>query len=70
MTQVRTTNEPGVVREVDDTELIDLERQGLIYSREGDSTRKGEHKWQPKGRGEAVVTATPDLTTPNTGSEA
>jgi hypothetical protein len=29
---VRTTIEPGVVHEVDAAELLDLERQGLIYS--------------------------------------
>lgn len=35
-TKVRTTNLPGKVIEVERYELIDLERQGLIHSREGD----------------------------------
>lgn len=34
MTKVRTTFNPGLVLEVDDTELVDLERQGLLHSRE------------------------------------
>lgn len=35
-TKVRTTMLPGEVIEVDERELIDLERQHLILSREGD----------------------------------
>lgn len=35
-TKVRTTIEPGVVLTIDAPELLDLERQGLIKSREGD----------------------------------
>lgn len=69
MTKVRTTIEPGVVHEVDAAELIDLERQGLIYSREGDTTAKGEHKWQPKGRGEDIVTAPAPITATTTDTE-
>lgn len=39
-TKVRTTITPGEVIKVDAAELIDLERQGLIHSREGDD------RWQ------------------------
>lgn len=35
-TKVRTTFTPGEVIEIDSVELLDLERQGLIHSREGD----------------------------------
>lgn len=43
-TKVRVTIEPGVVRSVDDSELEDLARQGLIHSsaREG----YGTHEWR------------------------
>ncbi len=34
--KVRTTFTPGIVHEVGDAELLDLDRQGLIHSREGD----------------------------------
>ena len=37
-TAVRTTITPGEVIEVTGAELIDLERQGLIHSREGDES--------------------------------
>lgn len=37
-TKVRTSINPGEVIEVDSTELLDLSRQGLIHSREGDET--------------------------------
>ena len=47
----RATQEPGVVREVDDSALIDLDRQGLIYSSE--SGEYGKHKW----KGEAAEVA-------------
>jgi hypothetical protein len=33
-TRVRVTIEPDVVREIDDAELVDLQRQGLIHSYE------------------------------------
>lgn len=39
-TKVRTTITPGEVIKVEAHELIDLERQGLIHSREGDD------RWQ------------------------
>jgi hypothetical protein len=42
--KVTVTQEPGVVREVDDTELMDLDRQGLIYSSE--SGEYGRAKWK------------------------
>lgn len=32
--KLRVTIEPGVVREVDDAELVDLARQGLVHSYE------------------------------------
>lgn len=35
-TKVRSTFTPGEVIEVDERELLDLERQGFIHSREGD----------------------------------
>jgi hypothetical protein len=35
-TKIRTTFEPSTVLEVGDAELVDLDRQGLIASREGD----------------------------------
>jgi hypothetical protein len=41
-TKVRTTINPEVVLSVDDAELLDLTRQGLIKSQEGD---KG---WKPE----------------------
>lgn len=41
-TKVRTTIEPGVVLTIDDTELIDLDRQGLIKSRETDDDWKAD----------------------------
>jgi hypothetical protein len=48
-TKVRTTFTPGDVIRVEGAELLDLERQGLIYSREladGETPRKGERAWQ------------------------
>jgi hypothetical protein len=36
LTKVRTTFTPGEVIKIDSTELLDLERQGFIHSREGD----------------------------------
>lgn len=44
-TKVRTTLNPGTVIKVEEAELIDLSRQGLIYSREladGETIPKGE----------------------------
>lgn len=48
MTRLRTKFTPEVVIEVDERELIDLERQGLIYSREhpaGTKIIEGEAPW-------------------------
>lgn len=39
-TKVRTTIEPAVVLEVDDAELLDLTRQGLIQSIEDETDDK------------------------------
>jgi hypothetical protein len=47
-TRIRTKFTPGEVIEVDERELIDLERQGLIHSREHDAgtpIREGEEAW-------------------------
>lgn len=42
--RVTVTQEPRVVRTVDDAELIDLDRQGLIYSSE--TGEYGKHEWK------------------------
>jgi hypothetical protein len=42
--RVTVTQEPRVVRKIDDAELIDLDRQGLIYSSE--SGEYGKHEWR------------------------
>lgn len=50
-TTLRTTIEPGKVITVDERELVDLERQDLIHSREladGEAPRKGEKSWRPE----------------------
>lgn len=72
--KLRVTQEPGVVREVDDAELVDLARQGLIHSYEHtDATADALDKfnlkpeverWKAAKKGEDVVTATPDAATP------
>lgn len=49
-TKVRTTIEPGVVLAIDDTELLDLDRQGLIHSSEAGH---GAHEWRPEAKAEA-----------------
>lgn len=46
-TKVRTTFEPGIVLSVGDAELLDLDRQGLIKSRESDED------WEPEDTGKA-----------------
>lgn len=56
--KVRTKNEPGKVIEVESTELTDLERLGLIHSRElaeGETTRKGEKTWRPEPTAEPAT---------------
>lgn len=58
MTKVRTTFNPELVLEVDDATLVDLERQGLLHSREyGDDTPipDGAAAWDA-GRSVAVTT--------------
>ena len=69
----RATQEPGVVREVDDAELLDLHRQGILHAYEhtdeaaavfGGSHVKTPGKWKPKERGDDVVTAPTAMTDP------
>lgn len=68
----RATQEPGVVREIDDAELLDLARQGLLYSYEHTDaaaavlggTVKTPGKWKSPDRGDDVVTAPPATTEP------
>lgn len=68
----RATQEPGVVREVDDAELLDLARQGLLYSYEHTDaaaavlggTVKTPGKWKSPDRSDDVVTAPPATTEP------
>ena len=63
----RATQEPGVVREIDDAELLDLARQGLLYSYEHTDAAaavlggavKTPGKWKGPDRGDDVVTAPP-----------
>lgn len=64
-TKVRVTIEPDVVREVDDVELIDLQRMGLLHSWEhtdhaadvlpGDF--KAPNRWKAPAKGEDIVEA-------------
>lgn len=55
-TKVRVTIEPGVVRSVDDAELIDLDRQGLIHSSEAGH---GRHEWKPEEEADVVEASAP-----------
>jgi hypothetical protein len=52
-TKVRTTIEPGVVLTVDDSELLDLDRQGLIHSSE--SGKYGKAKWPAADKAEKTA---------------
>jgi hypothetical protein len=70
---VRVTQEPGVVREIDDAELIDLARQGLIHSYERTEEAKAVLVDTPVGRVKAwkdaehkadIVTPPPAVTDP------
>lgn len=69
---VRATQEPGVVREVDDAELLDLHRSGILHSYERTDaaaavlggTVKTPGKWKSPDKGEAVVEAAPAMTDP------
>lgn len=70
-TNVRVTIEPGVVREVDDAELLDLHRQGLLHSFERSAVTdavtdgaKSPHKWQAPKKGEETIEAPPSMTEP------
>ena len=49
-TKVRTTIEPGVVLAIDDAELLDLDRQGLIHSSDAGH---GSHEWRPEVEADA-----------------
>lgn len=72
--KLRVTIEPNVVREVDDSELVDLARQGLIDSYEktdaaadvlsAHGIKAPSKKWADAKKGEATVAAPADLTTP------
>lgn len=64
-TKVRVTMEPGVVRKVDDRELVDLDRQGLIHSSE--SGEYGSHEWKPEETDANVVEASAPVTETKTG---
>lgn len=67
---VRVTQEPGVVREVDDRELVDLQRLGLLESFEHTPEAlallpegfKTPSNWKAAKDGEEVVTAPPAIT--------
>ena len=70
--KLRVTVEPGVVREVDDAELVDLARQGLIHSFEHTEAAAevlDQHDLKPKvkswkgaERGGEIVTAPASIT--------
>ena len=68
----RATQEPGVVREIDDAELLDLARQGLLYSYEHTDAAaavlggavKTPGKWKSPDRGEEIVEPPAGLTDP------
>ncbi len=72
--KLRVTIEPGVVREVDDAELVDLARQGLIHSYEHTDAaaavltafdlKPTVKKWRDADKGEEIVTAPPAITDP------
>lgn len=69
--RVRVTQEPTVVREITDAELLDLSRQGLIHSFEHTVEAlaivpegfKTEAKWSAPKRGDGIVTPAPDVAT-------
>jgi hypothetical protein len=69
-TKVRVTIEPGVVREVDRAELLDLHRQGLLYSFERSEVTddivgtKSPNRWQPPAKGDDIVEAPASVTDP------
>ena len=67
--KLRVTIEPGVVREVDDAELVDLARQGLVHSYEHTDDAKAVlhgagvdaslivNRWKDADKASDVVTA-------------
>ena len=69
---VRVTQEPGVVREVDDAELLDLARQGILHSFERTEEAKAvladtptpSERWKPAPKGAEIVEAPPAMTDP------
>jgi hypothetical protein len=66
----RATQEPGVVREVDDAELLDLHRWGILHSYEHTdeaSAALGGHvktpgKWASPKKGEEPISSDPAMT--------
>ena len=69
----RATQEPGVVREIDDAELLDLHRNGILHSYEhtdeaatalGGSHVKTPAKWRSPDKGGETATADPAMTDP------
>lgn len=72
----RATQEPGTVREVDDAELLDLHRQGILHAYEhtdeaaavfGGSHVKTPAKWKAPEKGADLVTAPAATTDANAG---
>lgn len=68
---VRATQEPGVVREVDDAELLDLHRMGILHSFEQTAATdrvlgdvKSPKSWKSPEEDEAKVEADPAMTDP------
>jgi hypothetical protein len=76
-TRVRVTIEPGVVREVDDAELTDLARQGLIHSYDRTDhaaevlggTIATPGKWKAPERGDDIIGAPASMTEPAAGAD-
>lgn len=70
--KLRVTIEPGVVREVDDAELVDLARQGLVHSYEHteaaaavlstSGTKLVVNRWKDADKASDVVTAPAAMT--------
>lgn len=69
----RVTQEPGVVREIDDTELLALARQGLLHSYEHTAEAKtalgGRHvetpaKWKAADAPSDIVSPDAPITDP------
>lgn len=69
---VRATQEPGVVREVEDAELVDLHRSGILHSYEHTAeaeavlggTVKTPGKWKAPEKGAEIVTPPAGMTDP------